>query len=485
MAHSEHRFCLTLRHLVAAVVALVVTLTAQHAIAQNNSVLVGRFQGSKPQGLRELAVKLLEDEGFTVASGGEALSGDSGEYEVVRTARETHAVAVVLVTTGLTKTSWRSTVTVRDGATGKSVGEATISGKSYKGLQKAYKEKLVTELMPLFEKCSAEESSSKPAATSNDSFSDEKEAVPEDPNELPPEDEPASNGEEADEDDEAASEDVDLGPDESEQRRDSLDKTEALALTLGPNLTLRSWAISDPLTNAGDGPLLPAHDVPAVGFRAGLLVFPAGFFTQDMVRHIGIQVNYAMSLVGETNVENVTRDPNDKVRDTTLQSFDAGLHIRIPVKPLTLGIIGAYGFDALVVDGSKTAVAVPDVQTDFIRAGLLAQLALGKASSARLGLGYRYLLGFGEEAAQLQSVNWFPESRGTAFDVRLEFRQMFSSAFGLQLGGEINQYTIDFNVQPDHVSNASAAGRPSPPIAGGATDRYLRFDLSAVVSLGK
>ena len=62
---------------------------------------------------------------------------------------------------------------------------------------------------------------------------------------------------------------------------------------------------------------------------------------------------------------------------------------------------------------------------------------------------------------------------------------MFSSSFGLQLGGELNQYAIDFNVQPDHVSNAAAAGRPAPPVAGGATDRYLRFDLSAVVSLGK
>jgi hypothetical protein len=62
---------------------------------------------------------------------------------------------------------------------------------------------------------------------------------------------------------------------------------------------------------------------------------------------------------------------------------------------------------------------------------------------------------------------------------------MFSSAFGLSLGGEINQYTIDFNVQPNHVSNAAAAGQSAPPIAGGATDRYLRFDLSAVVSLGQ
>lgn len=480
MAHSNLRFGTMLRNVLAAFMALLITLSPHFSHAQGNAVLVARFSGSKPQGLRDLTIQLLEADGFTVAPGGESLSADSGEYSVVSAARETHAVAVVLVTTGLTKTSWRSTVTVRDGATGKSVGEATITGKSYKGLQKAYKQNLITELMPLFEKCSPEEPAAKPAAsTSDDSFFEEKPAK-EDPNELPPPDEPAAS-----EGDEEASDELDLGPDENQQRRDSLKKTEALSLTLGPNLTLRSWAINDPLTNAGDGPLLPAHDVPAVGFRAGLLVFPAGFFTDDVVRHIGIQVNYAMSLLGETNVENVTRDPADKSRNTTLQSFDAGLHVRIPFDPLTLGVIGGYGFDAIVIDGSKTAVAVPDVQADFIRAGLLAQLAFGKATFARLGIGYRYLLGFGEEAAQLQSANWFPKSLGTALDARLEFRHMFSSSFGLQLGGEINQYAIDFNVQPDHVSNAEAAGGSAPPIAGGATDRYLRFDLSAVVSLGR
>ena len=151
MAHSRLLLRLAWRIWLTAIVAVAIFSSTEPAMAEGNAVLVGRFQGSKPQGLRELAVKLLEADGFTVASGGEALSGDSGEYEIVRTARESHAVAVVLVTTGLTKTSWRSTVTVRDGATGKSVGEATLTGKSYKGLQKAYKENLVTELMPLFQ----------------------------------------------------------------------------------------------------------------------------------------------------------------------------------------------------------------------------------------------------------------------------------------------------------------------------------------------
>lgn len=462
--------------------AAVLCLSVSSLASAQSSVLVAPFQGSKPQGLRDLAIQLLEADGFTVAAGGESLSVDAGEYEISRTAKEKHAVAVLYVTTGLTKTSWRSTLTVRDGKSGETVGEATISAKSYKGLQKAYKEKLISELMPLFEKCSEDESASAaaaPATKTEDDWDDKPAAEATPANELPP----ADNSDSAESAEGSAA--LDLGPDETQQRRDSLKKTEALSLTLGPNLVLRSWEIHDPLTNAGDGALLPAHDVPTVGVRAGLLVFPAAFFTSDLVKHIGVQLDYSMSLVGQTNVENVTQDPDDKMRNTTLQSFGAGLHVRIPLEPLTLGIIGAYGFDSVTVDGSKDRVAVPDLQTDYIRAGLLAQLAMGKSTFARLALGYRHVLGFGQEAPQLQSSFWFPEALGKGFDARVELRQMFSSAFGLAIGGEYNRYAIDFNVQPNHVSNAAEAGQPAPPIAGGATDAYMRFDLSAVVSLGK
>lgn len=483
MAHSKprskQRFPRPLWSLLTLLSAILCLSVSTLASAQSN-VLVAPFQGSKPQGLRDLAIQLLEADGFTVAPGGESMSPEAGEYEVTRTAKEKHAVAVLYVTTGLTKTSWRSTLKVREGKSGKEVGEATISAKSYKGLQKAYKEKLISELMPLFEKCTEDESSAAPAGAKSDDDWDDKPAAEETPaNELPPPDDDASSGSSE------GSASLDLGPDENQQRRDSLKKTEALSLTLGPNLVLRSWEVQDPLTNASDGPLLPAHDVPAIGLRAGLLVFPAAFFTTDLVKHVGVQLDYAMSLVGQTNVENVTQDPDDKMRDTTLQSFGAGLHVRIPLDPLTLGIIGSYGFDALSVDGSKDRVAVPDLQTDYIRAGLLAQLALGKSTFARVALGYRHVLGFGQEAPQLQSSYWFPEALGKGFDARVEFRQMFTPAFGLALGGEYDRYAIDFNVQPNHVSNAAEAGQPAPPIAGGATDAYMRFDLSAVVSLGK
>ncbi len=462
---------------------LVLLLQGPIAWAQDNAILVPPFQGSKPQGLRDLAVKLLKDDGFTVAEGGSGLTANSGDYSVSDAASDKRAVAVLFVTTSLTKVYWRSTLVVRDGSSGKSVGETTIQSKSYRGLQKAYKDNLVSELMPLFEKCSASDDKSNTTtatATSDDAFFDDKKDKKSD------EDDWSSEPSSSDQEDEGeTSAELDLGPDEGKQRRDSLEKTEALALTLGPNMVLRSWTINDPLTEANDGPLLPAHDVPAVGFRAGLLLFPTAFFTDNVTKHIGLQLNYAMSLLGETNVQNVTRDPNDTVRDTTLQAFDVGLHVRLPFEPLTLGLIGAYGFDSLVVDGPKDRVAVPDVRAEFVRAGVLAELGFGKTTFGRLGLGYRYVFSFGEEAPQMQSANWFPAALGRGFDARLEVRQMLSSAFGLVLGGEWNQYAIDFNVQPDHVTNAANAGLPAPPIAGGATDRYMRFDLSAVVSLGK
>lgn len=460
-------------------------LLSTNAWAQDNAVLVAPFQGSKPQGLRDLAVKLLEQDGFTVVEGDSGLTPDSGEYSVSDAAKSKRAVAVLFVTTSLTKVYWRSKLEVRDGSSGKSVGEATIQSKSYRGLQKAYKDKLVTELMPLFEKCSSpKEAPATKATTAKSSTADDSSFEEKEPSETNADEWSSEEDSSPDSSDESNTDTPELGPDEKEQRRKSLTKIEALAVSLGPNVVLRSWSINDPLTNADDGALLPAHDVPTVGFRAGLLLFPMAFFSDSVSKHIGLQLNYAMSLLGETNVGNVTRNPNDTVRNTTLQAFDVGLHIRIPVEPLTLGIVGAYGFDSLVIDGPKDQVAVPDVAAEFIRAGLLAQLALGKSTLARLGFGYRHLLGFGDGSPEIQSTAWFPDALGTGLDARLELRQMLSSTFGVSLGGDWTQYTVDFNVQPDAVANAANAGLAAPPIAGGATDRYLRFDLSAVVVLG-
>ncbi len=484
MAPSKSAFVLT--RWFAYCLTIVLLLQGSTAWAQDNAILVPPFQGSKPQGLRDLAVKLLKDDGFTVVEGGSGLTAAAGDYSVSDAATDKRAVAVLFVTTSLTKVYWRSTLVVRDGSSGKSVGETTIQSKSYRGLQKAYKDNLVSELIPLFEKCSAGDDKSNAAAasastaTADDASFDDKKGKETEEDDWSSEPSNSESGEDGE-----TSTELDLGPDESEQRRNSLEKkAEALSFTLGPNMVLRSWTINDPLTEANDGPLLPAHDVPAVGFRAGLLLFPTAFFTDNVTKHIGLQLHYAMSLLGETNVQNVTRDPNDTVRDTTLQAFDVGLHVRLPFEPLTLGLIGAYGFDSLVVDGPKDRVAVPDVRAEFVRAGILAQLGFGKTTFGQLGLGYRYVFSFGEEAPQMQSANWFPAALGQGFDARLELRQMLSSTFGLVLGGEWNQYAIDFNVQPDHVSNAANAGLSAPPIAGGATDRYLRFDLSAVVSLG-
>lgn len=485
------KLALNLRYWVGSFLAIAILSFATDLFAQS-AVLVPPFGGSKPQGLHDLAVRLLEDDGFTVAEGGDSLTDDAPESDVARVAGNRRAIAVVFGKTALTKVYWRSTFKVHDGSTGKKVGEATVQGKSFNGLQKAYKEKLISELMPLFEQCSSGDSpapaTAKPPAgsTADDSFfadktTSEPPAAAEEP--AASTDSDTDGDTNSDSDGESAA--LDLGPDEREQRRDSLKKTEAFAVTLGPSFALRNWSVNDPLRDAQDGALLPAHDVPAMGFRAGLLVFPAAFFSEGAARHLGLQVHYAMSLLGQTSVENVTRDPNDTSRDTTLQSFDVGLHVRLPFDALTLGIIGAYGFDATLIDGPKTAVAVPDVQTDFVRAGLLTQIAFGKTTSGRLELGYRHVLGFGDEPPQLQAAGWFPHALGHGFDGRLELRQMFSNVFGLALGGELAQYTIDFDVQPDDVANASNASATAPPLAGGATDRYLRFDLSAVVSLGK
>ncbi len=451
---------------------------------EGNTLLVPMFQGSKPQALRDLTVELLVADGFDVVEleVTPTLTPKAANTAVSSAARRHHARAVVIVSTELSKKEWESVVTVRDGESGKTLGKFEIAAATFPGLQKDYRKELIDQLLPLLEQATGESAAAAPVAKTP-------EPKPEPKTAPKPEPEPVAK---AESDERAAPEpEAEEVPEaeppadtEEEPEADADDKgkkAEALALYVGPAFMMRSWTINDPLTDANDGPLLAAHSAPGFGLHAALRLYPAAFADQPIVRHLGLLVDFSRTLASKTGVENVTNDPDDTARDTTIQSFLVGLHVRIPAGPLYLGVLAAYGIDSLTLEGSKDEVAIPDVSASFVRAGLNADWDIGSATRVGLALGYRIALGFGEDKGQLQSAEWFPDTVGGAFDGRLEIRQMFSPMFGVSLGGGLTRYTLDFAVGPDHVEAADDADLPSPPIAGGATDMYTSIDLNAVV----
>lgn len=458
------------------------------ALAQENStLLVPAFQGSKPQGLRDLAVELLIAEGFDVVEleVTPTLTNKASNDSVASAARRLRARAVVIALTELTKRDWKSVFTVRDGESGKTLGKFEIVGATLPGLQKAYKRDLVAELLPLV---SAASGGAGPVAAAN-APEPKPEPKPEpatepakaqEPAPQPARDEEPKADEPADEPAEESGEASDEG-EAAANEKDDQDKAEALVLHVGPAFLMRSWKIHDPLTNANDGPLLAAHSVPSFGLHAALRLYPAAFANQPIVRHLGLWVDYARSFGAKTGVENVTDDPDDATRATTIQSLLVGLHARFPLGPVQLGVLGAYGLDSLSLEGSKADVAIPDVSASSVRAALTLDVNIGSSTRVALVGGYRIALGFGGDEGQLQAPEWFKNTAGGAIDGRLEVRQMFTDMFGMSLGGGLTHYVLDFGVAPEHVQEAEDADLPSPPIAGGATDTYTSIDVNAVV----
>lgn len=469
------------------------------AVAEDGStLLVPMFQGSKPQGLRDLAVELLIADGFDVVEleVTPTLTAKAANTAVSSAARRHHARAVVIASTELSKREWESVFSVRDGETGKTLGKFEIAAATFPGLQKAYRNELVDQLLPLLEQASGGGTPVAPVAKESEpkatpkpaSPSQSKKSVKVEPEPAAPEEEARAS--ETEEESEPEPEEPEAEESEPEPEKEPSDaasdddegkKAEALAIYVGPAFMMRSWTIHDPLTDANDGPLLAGHSAPGFGLHAALRLYPAAFADQPIVRHIGLLVDFSRTLASKTEVENVTNDSDDATRNTTIQSFLVGLHVRIPVGPLYLGVLGAYGIDSLTLEGEKERVAVPDVSASFVRAALNADWDI--TSSTRIGLagGYRIALGFGKADGQLQSAAWFPDTVGGAIDGRLEVRQMFTPMFGVSLGGGLTRYILDFSVGPDHVEAADDADLPAPPIAGGATDTYTSLDLNAVV----
>jgi len=468
-----------LLHLTGVLYVLLALFATPLSAQTNTRLLIPPFQGAKPQGLRQLTVELLGADGFETVNVNKPprLRTKDADSKFASAAAEHEALAIVLASTSLNKKRWRTVFSVREGKTGKAVGEMELSSTWYPGLQKAYREDLVSQLRALLDKAT-------PAGGATADEADAKEDVKKAAREEEPEEsEPPAD---AETDEPAAEAEPEATVDEasSPQGAASSTGTAALIFNIGPGGVLRNWNINDPLNDANDGPLLSAHSAPTVGLRVGLQVFPAAFFTQDSIRHIGLEFQLIRSFIGDTNVANVTSDPDDESRRTTIQSYFAGLHIRIPAGRLQFAIVGGLGADALEIEGSKTQVAVPDIDAQFVRGGLNGRFAFLPTTSAQIGVGYRHVLSLGDEPTQVQAPLWFPNARGTGLDVRLELLHQFSSWFGLSLGGGLTHYALDFGVLPERIEEAEDAGQPPPPIAGGATDVYTAFDLNAVFFLG-
>lgn len=487
MAHSRNdagkswglralTFALTL---MAAVVALGALAPKTAFAGGSGPIVVAEFEGAKKQSIRDLVVDLLRDEGYDVVSTSEAPDSSASESQFVEMAKKGGYRAFVLGSTELDKKSWATSITIREGKSGKIISSVVIESGWYPGLQKALRQRLVSHVStPLNSAEAPAKETPKPAAVVLEEEKPKAAKAKEEPAAVEEAKEEPETQPEPEEDEEREPAQPEDKPNYTRPKSDPFNNFE---LDAGPLFVQRSWVISDSLSGTLDGPISPTHDVSMMGLKLGLAIYPLGFATKSFARHIGLEGTYARSLYGETPL--LDAQGVDDSRPTVFQEYTANLRGRIPAGPAQIGVFAGVGGTSLTLDGEKVIAALPDVDYGFFRGGADVQFAFNKSLSAKVGFGYRATYTLGKDAQQIQGPEWFPKARSKGFDVSLQADYAFSKQWGLRIGGFMSRYATAFNPDIASIAQAARANSPAPPIAGGAIDLYAGGTASIVLML--
>ncbi|MBK8013891.1 MAG: hypothetical protein IPK13_21385 [Deltaproteobacteria bacterium] len=214
--------------------------------------------------------------------------------------------------------------------------------------------------------------------------------------------------------------------------------------------------LSRKLSYAGDtgGVLRPYNLKFGIAPRLEARVYPAAFFTQGALQHIGLVLAGEMALgLKSKNVEG-TEFP------TRALAFDVGVLGRLPLGDHEASLEASFGQHVYAIDVADGGAApgVPKVRYSFLRFGLGGRFAVSDAFFLRAGFGYRLVLGLGE----IGDDAWFPRASGSGLEARVSGGFMWSPALGAELGVEFRRFGI--------TTNAVSGDTPE---AESATDQYL------------
>ncbi len=466
--------------------------TLWSGVAFAGDVVVAQFEGAKPDGVRDIVVEVLTDAGYDVESPGAAPSVDpaGSDSYFVGLAEDGGYKAFVTGYTSLKSNGWTTSITVRDGASGSVIGKVAIKSGWYPGLQKALRKQLKQRIDGPLSRAKAPAGAGKASKASKEPEPkpkkieppEEEEEAAEEEEAPPEEEEPATTEEEEEETRVSISDD---GPTPPPSMRDRLKKDPllpALDLDVGGLMVYRKWRVEDALQGAPDGPLSPLHYVTLGGAKVSAQLYPLAFSkSKSFARHIGLEASFGRTFVGDTVLVDAATEDR---RKTTFQEVTGGLRARIPAGTARFGIFAGAGLQKLTIEGEKRLAAQPDANYTFYRAGADAAIALMKKTlTIELSGAFRGILKMGDATGQIQGDRWFPDATGSGVDGRLEVSYLLSDMFAVRLGGTVARYALAFNLDPQDVADAGAAGQSAPPVAGGATDLYAGGDLSIALLL--
>jgi hypothetical protein len=428
-----------------ALLLLLSALPSRAAVTEEGApnMMVRPFDGPKAKALNERVVKVLEEQGADlVPAGFEGPTAMESDADYAGVAARLNIQAFILGQSTNDNTGWTLKLSVRQGSDGTVVGNGEFKASWFPGLLT----KIDEELIPTLEKA----------------LSGAK--VPEGVTEEPA---------------------AEATPAAEEEKP----RPKPLELDAGAGFVFRNYTANNPVNLPG---VLQTRDQSGgmANLRIGAAFYPAALFTKEFLANIGLVGNFERSLGGKTQAGD---DPTDTLPegdlDTTLQSYDLGLRVRLPISDHELGFSAAYGAHQFEIadDGtdSDPTVAetdpklVPDVDYAYVRIG--ADFTYKMQPYFLTGdVGLRVINSAGKDPGQIQNDRWFPRSDVGGVDFGLNAGYAVSERFTITVGMDFRNFFYTMNSRLEDFGLAADARRP---IAGGANDMYFAGVVAARYSL--
>ena len=223
-------------------------------------------------------------------------------------------------------------------------------------------------------------------------------------------------------------------------------------------------------TNTAD-PLLHSYSLDIAPMIAvGARVYPAAFFRNDILSHIGVTFRYEFGI--PTTTQYPRMDGTMAELKTKAGEFQLGVRGRFPIGPHEVGIGFEYGSQWFKLKGDETFggdpyAVVPDVDYRYLRAPIDARFYIKK-----LIVGAHIAPRFVNSLHELDLAGvWFPGATGSGLDLGIMGGWNLAPIVSVVGGIDVVRYGFDFNNIPDD----------NRVVAGGATDTYLSIWVGAMI----
>jgi hypothetical protein len=397
-------------------------------------VIVMPFDGPNGKKLHGYVVDTLpEVDGVSDVVDEEAERENSSDAATA-IAKEQDGSAVVYGTASKKKGQLVLELTVRNGADGEVIREATFKGGSLPKLKNKVTDGLPEELGDAIPESKA------PAATvakPEPKPKPEEEAKPEAEEEEPPADKQAEPEEEP--------------ADTSPKKRLS-----PLEVGAGFRVFTRSLNYKDDLHDFDPAAKEQStYSGPGAALFLNFRWYPVAHVTGGPASNIGLTGGFEKGFLTKA------KPPSGPELDVSHQEFFLGLRGRIPLGAHhELGIAGTYGQHTFTIEGDE--ILLPDVKYSYLRPGVDGRFRFGRAVLG-FSLGYRHVL----SAGQIMEKPWYPNASAMGMDAGIFGGYAITKQLDLLVGLDLRRYGFSLKPEP------AVPPEVNNHVAGGATDQYL------------